>query len=158
MSAAKIGKTGEQNNSFGSSRSTESKAKMRAAKLGGSLTLEHRAKIRAAAPRGERHTNWRGGRTITDDHYVTVRVGPEHPFVSMAVHGTSGGSFIREHRLVMAESLGRPLASKEVVHHRLVCEGGSGDTLDNRIENLRLFPSQSLHLKHHAALRAAGGE
>lgn len=46
---------------------------------------------------------------------------------------TNGARSALQHRLVMAQLLGRPLAADESVHHR------SGDRLDNRPENLELW-------------------
>jgi len=74
---------------------------------------------------------------------------------AMASRHPNGAFCIKEHRLVMAEHIGRPLTSKEVVHHKLESEGGAGDTNDNRIENLVLFPDHATHMKHHKALRRA---
>jgi hypothetical protein len=151
MSAAGLGRTGKRNNSFGSKRSPESKAKMRAAKLGGTLTAEHRARI-GEAVQGKQHPNWKGGRRYGSDTYVLIWVATDHPFYEMA-NRWNGRAYIREHRLVMATHLGRPLARTEIVHHKLPCEGGSGDKRDNRIENLLLFATQSEHMAHHRALK-----
>ena|SRR6188768_1853750 len=45
--------------------------------------------------------------------------------------------WIREHRWIMSEILGRPLTKKEVVHHI------NGFKKDNRIENLELLDKKS---------------
>ena len=68
--------------------------------------------------------------------YVMLLLDGDDPYYAMA---TKGG-YIREHRYVMAEYLGRPLDTWEVVHHL------NGIKDDNDIENLKLYPSQGEHL------------
>lgn len=106
--------------------------------------------------KGAKSHLWKGSRRIQLG-YVYVNVEDSHPHFSMAIN-IGGLLYIAEHRLVMAEHIGRSLAGGwdgEIVHHKLECEGGSGDKSDNRIENLTLFPDASAHASHHAALRAA---
>lgn len=73
---------------------------------------------------GAANSNWRGGRS-EKRQYIYVWVSPESSFSSM-------GRQVGEHRLVMAHYLGRPLSSRETVHHI------NGDPKDNRLENLQL--------------------
>lgn len=98
---------------------------------------------------GSRNPNWAGGKHLDAAGYVVVRTGPN--------------TTAREHRLVAAEMLGRPLQPGEVVHHI------NGDRSDNRPDNLEVLPSQSEHMRRHmtseearkraglAALKAVGG-
>ncbi len=60
---------------------------------------------------------------------------PNHP---NAVH-----SKVKEHRIVMEKHLGRLLLRTEVVHHI------NGNSKDNRLCNLMLFPNNSAHIKYH---------
>lgn len=77
---------------------------------------------------GDRHGMWKGGRRVTDDGYIMVLLTPEHPMWVMA--GANG--YALEHRLHMAEYLGRPLLKHETVHHK------DGITDHNDLENLQL--------------------
>lgn len=86
---------------------------------------------------GPSSNTWRGGR-VTKRGYILVKVYPGHAlFEAMA----NNMGYIPEHRLVMAEHLGRPLRRTEVVHHK------NGVKTDNRIENLQLFTSLQDHGK-----------
>lgn len=89
-------------------------------------------------PTGEKHPHWKGGRYIDTNGYVRVNIAKDDEFAVMALKDGTG----LEHRLVMARSLGRPLARHETVHHI------NGDRTDNRIENLQL--RQGKHGKHTA--------
>jgi HNH endonuclease len=62
------------------------------------------------------------------------------------------GKAVRVHRLLAQEVLERDLAPGEVVHHR------NGDKADNRIENIRVLPSQRHHMVlEHLERRQARG-
>ncbi len=65
---------------------------------------------------------------ITAEGYVKIYLPRDHPYRCMAPKGGR----ILEHRLIMAQHLGRPLTRREAVHHI------NGNKADNRIENLEL--------------------
>jgi len=73
---------------------------------------------------GPRSVNYTG-RKVLDRGYVMIYVGHDHPMAH-------NGGYAYEHRVVMAEKLGRPLRSHEFVHHRNGIRG------DNRADNLDL--------------------
>lgn len=85
----------------------------------------------------ERNHFWRGGRSIDSDGYVLVKV-PEHP-------NANNNGYVREHRLVMEQSLGRLMTRREVVHHK------DGDRANNHLHNLELHQSNGDHLREHMA-------
>ena len=65
--------------------------------------------------------------TTAQDGYRYVPVPPE------VRHLTKNATWVGEHRLVMAQHLGRALSSDEQVHHL------NGDRSDNTLENLELW-------------------
>lgn len=83
----------------------------------------------------ERHS-WLG-----KSGYLVVTLPRSHPFCCMTNHKSRS---VYEHRLVMANHLGRPLEPTEHVHHL------NGNKIDNRIENLEITTNQRhiwLHTK-----------
>jgi len=91
--------------------------------------------------RGPNNPAWKGGTTYRKrkGRYPSsvkyVRCPPE--FISMA----RKDGYVMEHRLIIAQQLGRPLLRSEVVHHI------NHDATDNRPENLELFTSNGEHKK-----------
>lgn len=83
---------------------------------------------------GDLHPNWRRGFTISTNGYKHV----------LTSDPDRTNRYEAEHRRVMAEVLGRPLTSDEVVHHI------NRNKTDNRPENLEVLSRQE-----HAALHAA---
>lgn len=81
---------------------------------------------------GSNNPAWKGGRQTDKSGYILVHR-PDHPDANR--HG-----YVRAHRLVMEEKLGRRLEPGEVVHHR------DGDRANNVPDNLELFPSNGVHL------------
>lgn len=78
--------------------------------------------------RGINNNRWKGGKLLTRFGYIEVKAYPDNPYYPMANrHG-----YIPEHRLVIAQHLGRCLAKWEVVHHK------NGIKTDNHLENLEL--------------------
>lgn len=92
--------------------------------------------IKKSGPRpnvfGDKHHSWTGGRFISSDGYWVVYVGPRH--------------HRKEHLLLMEQKVGRSLRSGEVVHHVDL------DKLNNKPENLVLFPSEKEHRAAHGSL------
>lgn len=92
----------------------------------------------------KKHRRHGSRRRLTGDHiykergYIFVSVREDDFFVSMARHN----GYVLEHRLIMAQHLGRCLHPWEVVHHK------NGIKTDNRLENL-LLQTAGTHSSDH---------
>jgi len=83
--------------------------------------------------KGNKGPNWKGGR-IKNSGYIFIH-SPNHPFCEH--HG-----YVREHRLVIEQQIGRYLTPKETTHHL-------GKKDDNRPYMLMAFINHSIHMKFH---------
>lgn len=103
---------------------------------------DHRAEhCQQCAPRLAHTLRERGQPTFhKPSGYWLVKVPEGDPMASMR----NGQGYVREHRLVMADYIGRPLTEAEHVHHE------NHDRGDNRIENLSLMAKADHHAMHNA--------
>lgn len=104
----------------------------------GENTILRRMKLWSIAGRrpgpmsGKKHPNWKGGKTHDKSGYILVHC-PDHPRANRC-------GYVREHRLVAEQMIGRHLEKGEVVHHI------NEDRSDNRPENLQVFRTNADHL------------
>lgn len=94
--------------------------------------------IRQGGPgKGKLHHSWKGGRTITSQGYILIRV-PNHP---RAQWHNGVKAYVFEHILVWEQTNNRSLPNGWIVHHL------NGIKSDNRPENLLGMP-KSGHSPH----------
>lgn len=100
-------------------------------KVGAGKTCSHKcAAVRKSQnASGAGHWNWKGGKEISKQGYVKVWIPDDHKYACMRAKTKKS---VLEHRLVMAEALGRPLKDSEQVHHR------DNNKQNNTLENLEL--------------------
>jgi HNH endonuclease len=86
--------------------------------------------------KGRKNGRWKGGRQF----HKAFKNGKGYIMI------THNGKRRREHRVLMEKYLGRPLLRTEIIHHK------DGNSLNNNLENLELFPSNSEHQRYEDAL------
>ena len=108
-----------------------------ACKIRPPISDESRKRMSVAATgriglKGDKAPTWKGGRTRREG-YVLIKLYPDDFFYPMA---TKDSHYVLEHRLVIAQNIGRCLNGWEIVHHK------NGIRNDNRLENLELTMNQ----------------
>ncbi len=112
-----------------------SNTKIKMGYIASESTRKKISKNRKGKCMGLDNCNWKGGRIKDTEGYIFV-LNRNHPFARKS-------GYILEHRLVLEKHLGRYLQPEEIIHHI------NEIVDDNRIGNLRLFPTKSAHTKFH---------
>jgi hypothetical protein len=84
---------------------------------------------------GAANPNWKGGRTVASNGYVLVK-DRDNPMADVR-------GYVYEHRLVVSKREGRPLDTREQVHHEDEVK------TNNRDDNLELCASLAVHRVRH---------
>lgn len=84
---------------------------------------------------GEKSGHWIRGWYIGNGYKYIYN--PNHPYCTKQ-------GYIREHKLIVEKHIGRYIKKEEQIHHI------NKNKLDNRIENLMLFPDVKSHRSYHA--------
>ncbi len=95
------------------------------------------SKCSSCCQKGKIPWNYKGGRVVNRDGYIYITMPINSEYIGMV---PKCGKAL-EHRIVMAQHLGRLLTPFEQVHHI------SGDKQDNRIENLELISPHNHTMK-----------
>lgn len=84
---------------------------------------------------GPNNPNWKGGRSVASNGYVLIK-DRNNPMADVR-------GYVYEHRLVVSEREGRPLSSREQVHHEDEVKTNNAD------DNLELCPTAAHHRLRH---------
>lgn len=107
--------------------------------LGKTPSEETKAKLSEAMKyrQGDKNPAWKGGR-IKSGNYISLWM-PSHP-------SADAKGYVKEHRVVMEQKIGRSLEPHEAVHHL------DHNKYNNEPENLELTTWRDHALKHKAWL------